>query len=612
MSYIGSEPADIIEIRSAQDLTNLATTGVITVTSKTTFKFISTSNIITTVRFEVTDANLQFTDDHTQTQIIYAAGGTFITLTGDSDFKITGGQYNGATTGKFIDAVGNADNQIDLGDCDLLAWNELGDIEGHLLVVMRRIGIFVWGDGFNISVRAMQVSQSGSQNFADTGNTIFKFTSTFSDARFSIIDWISNLFSGESIARIDPSLDRTVLNELVQVSTGGTPLFDTSGADGTFTAVADASISATAITSVTDNSGVAQFNFTGPTVYVDQEVVVSGFATATSYNETGIVTATDGTSYFEFRVNSTTMVFDQTDTGSFLSDSVTLTDTATTLVDGDTITIDTDNSIDYDSGATVYNQLTNSIQINRTFIATETGTWSTRGIDGVDSRVTAINNPGFKDSQSIAFAHLGENIIVTTPAVVDVYQDVDLTGSTGAITVFATNGAGGTTVTSAANLLVENQNLVISGTTSYNGEFTIFNVGTNTFDINVTFVSDDATGTWDSILHLEDDTTERFKLIDPVAGEIMYTGQSDFSGFVNYIITSFKTGTAQDYLFSSALNSVIPEGQAYIRRTVTTSSSVSLLAVPAQLSYGDTIKLQVAGVGTTNIITIENLTVRIQ
>lgn len=68
-----------------------------------------------------------------------------------------------------------------------------------------------------------------------------------------------------------------------------------------------------------------------------------------------------------------------------------------------------------------------------------------------------------------------------------------------AITVFAdstVNPGVKTKVTSTAHGLIENQVIIIVGTTNYNGTFTITNVVTNTYDILKVFVGDDATGTW--------------------------------------------------------------------------------------------------------------------
>lgn len=68
----------------------------------------------------------------------------------------------------------------------------------------------------------------------------------------------------------------------------------------------------------------------------------------------------------------------------------------------------------------------------------------------------------------------------------------------GSITAFADGGGGQVVVTSAAHGISENNRVVITGTTSYNGTFTATNVTTNTFEIAATWVTDDATGSWTS------------------------------------------------------------------------------------------------------------------
>lgn len=76
-----------------------------------------------------------------------------------------------------------------------------------------------------------------------------------------------------------------------------------------------------------------------------------------------------------------------------------------------------------------------------------------------------------------------------------VYLDSTLSG---AITVFADAGSGQVTVTSASHGLHDNDSVTITGTTNYNGTFTIANTTTNTFEITTTWVSDDGTGNWAS------------------------------------------------------------------------------------------------------------------
>ncbi len=67
---------------------------------------------------------------------------------------------------------------------------------------------------------------------------------------------------------------------------------------------------------------------------------------------------------------------------------------------------------------------------------------------------------------------------------------------TGSITAFADAGGGQITVTSVAHGRQEGTSVTISGTTNYNGTFTVSNVTDDTFEITDTWVSDDATGTW--------------------------------------------------------------------------------------------------------------------
>ena len=68
--------------------------------------------------------------------------------------------------------------------------------------------------------------------------------------------------------------------------------------------------------------------------------------------------------------------------------------------------------------------------------------------------------------------------------------------STGSITAFADASNEQTTVSSAAHGMSNGDKIIISGTTSYNGGFTISSVAAGTFVINATWVADDGTGTW--------------------------------------------------------------------------------------------------------------------
>lgn len=81
------------------------------------------------------------------------------------------------------------------------------------------------------------------------------------------------------------------------------------------TSVYDA-ITTTAITSVVDNASVASFTHAGTSPSLGQEVTISDFVTETTYNQTGICTATTATT-FEVSVSGTPIAFTNNDTGNF-------------------------------------------------------------------------------------------------------------------------------------------------------------------------------------------------------------------------------------------------------------------------------------------------------
>lgn len=92
---------------------------------------------------------------------------------------------------------------------------------------------------------------------------------------------------------------------------------------------------------------------------------------------------------------------------------------------------------------------------------------------------------------SEVYIRTGDNVLKLDDSV---NLDARETGKT--ITAMASGGAGATTITSATHNRSNGDKVTISGTTSYNGTFTISNVATNTFDIPTSFVANDATGTY--------------------------------------------------------------------------------------------------------------------
>lgn len=70
--------------------------------------------------------------------------------------------------------------------------------------------------------------------------------------------------------------------------------------------------------------------------------------------------------------------------------------------------------------------------------------------------------------------------------------------TTDSITHFSDNGEGGTTVTTPTHNLMEDQDVTILDTTNYDGDYNVANVTLTSFDIDVEFIEDDATGTWET------------------------------------------------------------------------------------------------------------------
>lgn len=430
-------PSTTVMVNSSAEFEALATASTITVTDKLTI--ILNVDIVSTTVFDIQGPDgdlhlLSFNDAN----FVSTSTGTIFTIGTDAGAQLAVDRVDllalaGCT---WFDVTGGI-NILDTTRIELL---NMVIFDGALGSFSRLAG-FPEGPVFNVT-NCLFLDRDSGFDFEDTAVNITRSTVTqlsggtssapFATIKTTVIDppqfnftnSNNGLSSGESMFRVDPGLvegSRVLISGIsteFEIDAGG--LFDTSGATGTFTAVADASIAATAITSVTDSSGVARFNHAGTDPFVNQEVVISGFTTNTDYNQTAFVTTT-GAGFFEVDY----IAFGTTETGSFLSDSVTMTDTGTSLVDGDTIKLDTDDSTDYDSGARVYNQLTNTFQVNKAFTATQTGTWSQAGLNQTDPLVLANNNPEFEPSHYIATAFVNDNSQSNSAIINNVFTDID-------------------------------------------------------------------------------------------------------------------------------------------------------------------------------------------
>jgi len=438
--FIGADPSDQVAknmtgqtlskaitpvklIYTASNLTDLATANVITISVPTTIIF--RAAVASTVQFVIESGGALFIGTE-GVNGSYAWGGTG-TLFSGSGFLIVGSLFalTSTSTGTLFDMTLASFASIQLGASRFDGFDALGEVNGRT-ITMQTTFFTNWGTGLTLKNMSRVNCEAVTSVLGSTTETFLKIVYdkdvvSLIEPKITLANNVFGLLGTSHALRIDPDINDTVNVSIVNGKvSGGGGLYDTAGTTGTFTAVADATVSATAITSVTDSSGTARFNFSvGPTLFVGQRAVISTFTTNTAYNATGIVTAT-GAGYFEIA----DIVFGSDETGSFLSNSVTVTDTATTLSNGDTLTLDTTSATDYDGGSVVYNKQTNTFQVNMAYTATKAGTWNTGGINQKDPRVVAVEQRELPDSRYIATAFVNNNATATGAIVNNTFTDM--------------------------------------------------------------------------------------------------------------------------------------------------------------------------------------------
>lgn len=212
--------------------------------------------------------------------------------------------------------------------------------------------------------------------------------------------------------------------------------------------------------------------------------------------------------------------------------------------------------------------------------------------------------------------------------------------------------------------IVNNEKITIAGTTSYNGTFaTVFAAGSNSFDIPVAFVADDATGTVtstgqtqktvgvnasgngaqaDSLILgfgemnanavatviaaagtyqaldvsglVDSSVSERFTLTNATNGIYTYNGNKPISAKIIVIVNAVKSGATQNYRFATSVNGAIPvfASAAFSPMEVQTTKVHASVNKFEPLTPGDTIQIMVAGDGHSDNLTITDFTIEIE
>jgi len=627
-------PAEVNEIFSTAEYEDLGTGGIITTTGVRQLNLKST--VISATRHVISSqaSELQFVDDTEANQVVYFGASNFITSTSGGDVTLRNADLTTFTAGiQLFDYAGEGKlpgvDIIEIVQSSNLAQWNLGSIsristgEAGPIVFFRDSNIISSTDPLVVDT-SISMAVNGclfnALNELGSGGPLFSLKNTGYKEGGAIFNRNGGiLYSGESLVRVDAGIPNDYNVEVINsifILRSGASVFDTSGSTGTFTAVADNSISSTDITGVTDSSGVASFTHGGTTPPLGSLVTISGFIINTTYNTTGIVTASDTTT---FEIDYIAFVADETSVGSFSVDGVTVTSTAHGLTIGTGVTLDTTLSTNYDGGFLIYNIQTNSFDVPATFTS----------ITGALSAVTVVlGGSGYVNGESVTLTGTGSgatgtvsvsggavtavNVIdagtgYTSDETISIISALSGTGATGTaiITTPGTWSTEGLDQTDPRVKALNNPGIADSKDQAFG--FTNAN-STSTSITNGTYVAADVS------TFTESDITERFKLIDATNGIFELTALEDFSGFISGSLSALKTGSTENYRFAMSTNGVAPTFATanYVPMEVKTTKVNIALQFLVELTKGDTIQIMVAGDGTSDALTITDLVIGIQ
>lgn len=239
---------------------------------------------------------------------------------------------------------------------------------------------------------------------------------------------------GQSLFDIDPAI--SPINQVIieKVLSNGPASYFKSGATGAITlfqnnSVSEAIDNVVSGTAIAGGGNYARFEVVGPLLSVGQKVTNTGFVTQTTYNKTGLITATNVTDWYEFDDEVTGLpvafVADEPAAGTLTSDSVTVTSTAHGQSNGQTLAII--NTIAYNAGYTIYNALTNTFDVNAVFVTGETtGDWDTGSLDETNKFLSVSDAGAQKDSKNIGSIVVNSNAAETVIGATSTFVDLNL------------------------------------------------------------------------------------------------------------------------------------------------------------------------------------------
>jgi len=229
-----------------------------------------------------------------------------------------------------------------------------------------------------------------------------------------------NITTGPSESFLDICPIITTPINIIASPDRGTGEFFKSGTTGAITAFADASTGSTAMT-VTNASGIAQFNDIAHGLNVGETVTHTGCSNSVYNGEFAVTAATSDT----YQVG---VAYVGNDSGNYSTTTCLVTSASHGLAnDTDIYIFDT---VNFGGGYTVFNAQTNTFEISlgKAFPGTETGTWDTSSLDTRNPYVNSRDNGFQRDSKPTGSIVVGGNTATTTITGAGSPSDLNLGG----------------------------------------------------------------------------------------------------------------------------------------------------------------------------------------
>ena len=397
--------ASSFEIHTSAELDDLATAGVITISSDT--MILMKDSVSTTNVFVLSGgASLQFsTNFNRAANLIYTGTGTFISGTGSVrafGMVFFGTAGNGST---FINII---DGSFNFNHAAIVNFDNLGTITGGLIlhedvVYVSALTGFIFTD--ITSIQCVIVDYFGT----DLPGALFAINTKANAAVLTFTDtFATNLTTAGSLLDLSTEINNNSTINILNcgVDPKGNIFKQSTLTDATINSVADGSISNGTITAQASNGSGGTTHSSTTTYFEDEEITYTG---STSYNGTfQIFNVVAGVS---FDTITTFVANDATGTIASVRLAITLA-AGHGISTGNNLKIIDSNF--YNGFETALNIATNVLTVNGTFVGTDTGSVKRQlSVDQTDKRVQAFSNLGLADSQTLAFGSVNDNTTAT-------------------------------------------------------------------------------------------------------------------------------------------------------------------------------------------------------